>query len=246
MLVKHKHICNSDKPTTTKVVPVDAGMSPSNMMQQIVELRAEVRELKDIITQLIRVQSQNQTPIMHTVVEAPNTKEAKPKKSKPKTSTKKNHTPIDPTNIKIKPLYSPDTSLENVDDLINRMKAVRSVEDITELVVSRCEDIYFRNPVNRSFQVSSEGQASFFDTIDNQWKDTTLTRISKDMFNFATEDVLDKIESFEITLSSESQAAWDRVGEMYDMKIPTHFSRTTTEKIVSTLLYPEMERVKPI
>lgn len=66
------------------------------------------------------------------------------------------------------------------------------------------------------------------------------------MFNFATEDVLDKIESFEITLSSESQAAWDRVGEMYDMKIPTHFSRTTTEKIVSTLLYPEMERVKPI
>jgi len=242
------HVCSR---TETPII------ANNDQAVQIAEMRSEIKELKDVITSLVNLIKGASLPFQTSVdqgdvalsnTQQPSMSHTKTGKIREKKSAKTLMTNAIKKTVQMdsqmKPLYSPDTSLENVEELLDRMKAVRSVKDISDLVVSRCEDIYFKNPVNRSFQVLSEGQASFFDTIDSRWKDTTLTHKSKEMTEFATEDFINKIEDFSMNLSIESMAAWEKVDEMYDDK-RSHFFRSTSEKIVNILLYPEMEKEIP-
>jgi hypothetical protein len=61
------------------------------------------------------------------------------------------------------------------------------------------------------------------------------------MMECLTEDILHKIEEYPISLNNESKIAWDNVEGIYNDRT-SRFSKTTSDKIATTLLIPEIEK----
>ena len=123
--------------------------------------------------------------------------------------------------------------------MIVKLNAVRSTADISDLIVSRCEQVYFNMPENRGFKIKRNGNCQLYNRSSEAWDDTTVSGLSKQMCESLTEEIFNKMEDLAISLNQESKIAWDSVEEQYDVRT-SKFSKTTSDKIASSLLIPEI------
>jgi len=231
MLLNHN--CSekqSCEPVVKQLVKQQSNVEEHDLKTLVMKMQAEIQDLK---SQLRHLQEKEN-------IKKPYAKENKVMQKhqpdngiKPVQQLEKGH--------RVNPIYSPDTSSENITELMVKINKVRSTADISDLIVGRCEEIYFQIPKNRGFKIVGNGTIMCYERNDNTWKESTITCVSKDMMECLTEDILHKIEEYPISLNNESKIAWDNVEGIYNDRT-SRFSKTTSDKIATTLLIPEIEK----
>jgi hypothetical protein len=228
MLLNHQSICGN-APTTSKI---DSNVQPTKIIKNestcsqkvIADLQTEMANLKQ---ELAFIKS-----LLVVKLESPVT---------PASTITTNVTLISdfyngsaPANS----LNKPDTSYEDTVTLIKNIKAVRSVEDVCEIINYRCKHIYFNNqhPENHCIRFFKENTYSF-SPLFTSWQKITPKEATKLVYEQTANAIFSMIEDLPIILSCDAQDIWEHSEELYDDHTTT-INRKCNTYLLNSVIIP--------